>query len=78
MDVMGVSKAAAAGAVPFASPAVAPAVSGPVRGLTIKLDGPLYSALREYCHQQERATGQRVTHQAVMVQALRELLARQR
>jgi hypothetical protein len=77
MDKLGIPKAAAAAAVPFAKPPPsesAPPGSG--KSLTVKLEAADYWALRDYCTQQERATGQRVTHQQVMVSALRDLLGR--
>lgn len=75
---MSISKAKAAGTVPFAAPATAaPAVgAGGVKSLTVKLEGDTYAALRTYCYEQERATGSRLTHQQVMVQALKDFLAR--
>jgi hypothetical protein len=76
MDKLGIPKAAAAAAVPFAKPP-APEPARPVgngKSLTVKLEAEDYWALRDYCLQQERATGQRVTHQQVMVNALRALL----
>jgi hypothetical protein len=77
MGKLGIPKTAAASAVPFAkaqSQEPTPPASG--KSLTVKLEGPDYWALRDYCIQQERATGQRVTHQQVMVMALRTLLGR--
>jgi hypothetical protein len=72
-DKLGVPKAAAA--VPFAKlPASEPAPPGSGKSLTVKLEAADYWALRDYCMQQERATGKRVTHQQVMVAALRALL----
>lgn len=78
MAALGVSKAAAAAVAPFAAPSSpsAPPGGGQPKSLTIKIDGPTYAALRAYCYRQEQATGSRVTHQAVMVQALNELLER--
>jgi hypothetical protein len=78
MAVLGVSKAAAAAVAPFAPPAPpsAAAGGGQPKSLTIKIDGPTYAALRAYCYRREQATGSRVTHQAVMVKALNELLER--
>ena len=77
MDKLGIPKAAAAAAVPFAKPpAPEPAPPGSGKSLTVKLEAEDYWALRDYCTQQERATGQRVTHQQVMVAGLRALLGR--
>jgi hypothetical protein len=77
MDKLGIPKAAAAAAVPFAkSPSQEPASPGGDKSLTVKLEAADYWALRDYCTHQERATGQRVTHQSVMVAALRALLGR--
>jgi hypothetical protein len=67
-------KAAAAATMPFGEPNPAPDTSVP-KGLTIKLDGTLYAALRQYCHQKEMARGSRVTHQEVVVAALKAFLA---
>jgi hypothetical protein len=78
MEKLGIPKATAAAAVPFAKPpATAPAPpAGVGKSLTVKLEAEDYWALRDYCTQQERATGQRVTHQQVMVAGLRALLGR--
>jgi hypothetical protein len=75
MDKLGIPKATASAAVPFAKPpASAPGLG---KSLTVKLEAADYWALRDYCTQQERATGKRVTHQDAMVAALRGLLGRQ-
>jgi hypothetical protein len=79
MDKLDIPKAAAAAAVPFAKPPAAtqePAPLGSGKSLTVKLEAADYWALRDYCTQQERATGQRVTHQQVMVAGLLALLGR--
>ncbi len=77
MDKLGIPKAEASATVPFAKqPAPEPAPPGAGKSLTVKLEAADYWALRDYCTQQERATGQRVTHQQVMVAALRSLLGR--
>jgi len=77
MDRLSIPKAAASAAVPFAgSPSAEPAPLAGGKSLTVKLDASDYWALRDYCTQQERASGQRVTHQQVMVTALRALLGR--
>ena len=72
---MTISKAKAADTMPFAG---APRPSGPIGGspksLTVKLDGDLYAELRTYCYEHERGTGMKLTHQEVMVKALRTLL----
>lgn len=74
---MAISKAKAAETVPFSAPATAsPAPSAPPKSLTVKLDGELYASLRAYCYEQERASGTRLTHQQVMVEALKKLLGR--
>jgi hypothetical protein len=75
---MAISKAKAADTVPFA-PAAAPAAPAPhaggaVKSLTVKLEGSLYAALRTYCYEQEQATGSKLTHQQVMVEALKAFL----
>ena len=75
MDRLSIPEAAAA--VPFAgAPSPEPAPPGGGKSLTVKLEASDYWALRNYCTQQERATGQRVTHQQTMVTALRLLLGR--
>ena len=79
MDRLSIRKAAASAAVPFAraEPAAAPAPpAGGPKSLTVKLEAADYWALRDFCAQQERQTGKRVTHQDVMVRALHELLGK--
>jgi hypothetical protein len=73
---MAISKASAAEAVPFSTSAaqVARAAAGPQKSLTVKLDGGTYAALREYCYARERESGSRLTHQQVMVAALKAFL----
>jgi hypothetical protein len=83
---MAISKAKAAETVPFAAsalpgapvapPPAPPTGSSGVKSLTVKLDSADYAALRAYCYEQERVTGGRLTHQQVMVQALRAFLGR--
>lgn len=74
MDKLGKPKAAA---VPFAkSPSSDPVPPGGDKSLTVKLEAADYWALRDYCTRRERATGRRVTHQQVMVAALRAILGR--
>ena len=71
-----ISKARAADTVPFSvapEPVAAPAAS-PDKSLTVKLKGDLYAALRAYCYEQEKSAGTRVTHQDVMVAALKGFL----
>jgi hypothetical protein len=67
-------KAAASATIPSAklAPEASP-VGGP-KSLTVKLEAADYWALRDYCTQRERETGQRVTHQQAMVMALHKLL----
>ncbi len=74
---MAISKAKAAAARPFATgqPAAADVSRGSVKSLTVKLDGGTYAALRAYCYEQERVAGSRLTHQQVMVEALKTFLA---
>lgn len=77
LGAMAISKAKAADTAPFArasGPAQQTTVGG-VKSLTVKLEGDVYAGLREYCYDQERATGSRLTHQQVMVQALKAFLA---
>jgi hypothetical protein len=52
-----------------------PAQGGGPKALTVKLDGAAYRRLRRYCQEQEEATGRRVTHQEVMVEALAAFLS---
>ncbi len=76
LGAMTISKAKAAGTVPFegkAAPMVAP--GGSPKSLTVKLEADTYAALRAYCYEQERAHGSRLTHQQVMVEALTAFLA---
>ena len=77
LDKLSIPKAAASAAVPFSQPPerVSTAAGGQ-KSLTVKLDAADYWALRDFCSQQERQTGKRVTHQEVMVTALHELLAK--
>ena len=77
MDRLSIPKAAASAAVPFAgAPSPEPTPLGSGKSLTVKLEATDYWALHDYCTQQERATGKRVTHQQVMVTALQALLGR--
>jgi hypothetical protein len=73
---MQIGKAKAAETVPFATTAPA-SVAGPPKGLTVKLDGEQYAALRAYAYERERTTGKRLTHQEIMVRALAEFLAKE-
>jgi hypothetical protein len=77
---MAISKAKAADTAPFAAAArAAPAPgAGGVKSLTVKLEGDTYAALRAYCYERERSTGARLTHQQVMVQALKQFLESQK
>jgi hypothetical protein len=76
LGTMAISKTQAAGAVPFAAAQPGQGASGGgVKSLTVKLDGPLYAELRAYSFERERALGKRVSHQEIMVQALRAFLA---
>jgi hypothetical protein len=68
---MAISKAQAADSKPFAA---TPPAAGQIRSLTIKLDAATYLRLREHCLEQERATGQRATHQQVVAQMIRAAL----
>ena len=75
LGTMAISKAKAADTVPFAAATLAtPSVGGSVKSLTVKLESDLYAALRTYCYEQERNTGKRLTHQEVMVNALKAFL----
>jgi hypothetical protein len=76
---LGIPKTAASSAVPFAkppTPAQPTVPAGGPKSLTVKLEAADYWALRDYCTQRERETGQRVTHQRAMVMALHQLLGR--
>jgi|1185.fasta_scaffold1703234_1 hypothetical protein len=75
LGAMAISKAKAAETMPFGKPA--PVAPAPVsaKSLTVKLDGDLYAELRTYCYEHERSTGTRLTHQQVMVEALKAYLA---
>jgi hypothetical protein len=75
---MAISKVKAADMVPFgvAADIMPTPASLPAKSLTVKLDGTLYAELRDYCHGQEKATGSKLTHQQVMVEALKALLAK--
>jgi hypothetical protein len=73
---LGISKQAAAEVVPF-EPSVEPAASaGESRALTVRVSGADYRALRDYCIDRERQTGQRFTHQQAITLAIRQLLGR--
>ena len=80
-----VSKATAAAAIPHAAqpgpaaaaPVVPPQAAGgdtKVRALTVKLRQPEYQRLRQLCANREATTGERVSHQEVMLEALLRLL----
>jgi hypothetical protein len=72
---MMISKSKAAGMVPFeATKPPPPLPTGGQKSLTVKLEAADYAALRAYCYEQERASGSRLTHQMVMVQALKAFL----
>ena len=76
---MTISKAKAADTVPFAAAArPVGANTGSPKSLTVKLEGDLYAELRAYCYEHERGTGAKLTHQEVMVKALRTLLGSSR
>jgi hypothetical protein len=76
LGAMAITKAKAAETVPFGATQapVAPSSLEP-KSLTVKLDGATYAELREFCHQREVRTGRRLTHQEVMVSALKAYLA---
>jgi hypothetical protein len=59
---------------PAAQPPRPPAQTGAPTALTVKLPPDLYRKLRRHCLERKEATGRRVTHQEVMVQALVALL----
>ena len=73
---MTISKAKAVDTVPFAvhqPTSLLTPLGRPAKSLTVKLDGETYDQLRDYCHGKEKATGRRMTHQEVMVTAVKEL-----
>jgi len=72
---MAISKAKAVEAVPFSTVAQPLPAAASVKSLTVKLDGDTYEALRAYCYEQGRSSGTRLTHQQVMVKALKGFLA---
>lgn len=76
---MAITKTKAAATAPFTEslPASASQTTGggSIKSLTVKLEGATYAQLRAYCYERERATGSRLTHQQVMVQALQAFLA---
>jgi hypothetical protein len=72
-----ISKNQASAAVPFAGArAPGPESSEPEKSLTVKLKLSDYWALRDFCTEQERVSGRRVTHQEAMVTALHAMLGR--
>jgi hypothetical protein len=73
IDKLSIPKAKAAAAVPFA----AESTPGGTKSLTVRLSHADYWALRDYCAQHERQTGERLTHQDVMVRGLHGLLAKE-
>jgi hypothetical protein len=84
LSALFVPKATAAQAIPHI-PVPAPTIPAPepvpsdavrTKALTVKLDLPTYQRLRRYCAAREDGTGDRVTHQDVMVEALLTLLDR--
>jgi hypothetical protein len=75
LGAMAISKTKAAEAVPFSTASQAVPAAGGVKSLTVKLEADVYAALRAYCYEQERHTGNRVTHQQVMVEAIKAFLA---
>jgi hypothetical protein len=77
LDKPSIRKAPASAAVPLPQPQerAEMAVGGP-KSLTVKLTAVDYWALRDFCTQQERQTGRRVTHQEAMVVALHKLLGK--
>jgi len=78
---MAISKVKAAETVPFGDPApnmATPSGAGGAKSLTVKLEAADYAALRAYCYDRERTTGTRVTHQTVMVDALKAFLENQK
>lgn len=80
MSFLSVPKSAAQSATPFQRPSepdVPVPVVGEPKSLTVKLTAGDYRALRDLCVDRERETGKRATHQEIMVEALRMLLAKE-
>ena len=83
---MALTKAKAAGTVPFSAAEAPPTVrqppppptAGESKSLTIKLSAADYARLRDLCIERERELGRRVTHQEVMVEAFHALLGNRR
>ena len=77
LGVMTISKRKAADAVPFGTDAAQTPQARTIgaKSLTVKVDGDLYAELLDYCHEQQKATGSKLTHQQVMVEGLRRVLA---
>lgn len=75
LGAMAISKAKAVEAVPFSTGSQATPIGGGVKSLTVKLEADTYAALRAYCYEQERSTGTKLTHQQVMVRAIKAFLA---
>jgi hypothetical protein len=76
MTKLSVPKAAAAAAMPFTRAEEARPVVGESKSLTVRLNLRDYWALRDFCAQHERQTGERLTHQEAMVRGLRCLLGK--
>jgi hypothetical protein len=74
MTKLSVPKAAAAAAVPFTRAEEVRPVVGESKSLTVRLNLRDYWALRDFCSQHERQTGERLTHQEAMVRGLHCLL----
>lgn len=79
MGQLRIAKGAAQAAVPFSAVSEpAPTPVGEPKSLTVKISAEDYWALRDYCAQQGRKTGKRVTHQDVMVEGLHRVLGKHR
>jgi hypothetical protein len=76
MTKLSVPKAAAAAAVPFIQTEETRPVIGESKSLTVRLNLRDYWALRDFCAQHERQTGERLTHQEAMVRGLHCLLGK--
>ena len=76
MTKLSVPKAAAAAAVPFSRAEEPTPTIGESKSLTVRLNRHDYWALRDFCAQHERQTGERLTHQDAMVRGLHCLLER--
>jgi len=78
MSNLRVPKAAAESSVPVARTDEAKAAGEGSKSLTVRLTLRDYWALRDFCAQHERQTGDRLTHQDALVRGLHCPLERER